>query len=141
MRATRLLLISLLAVATVGCYHQTVQTGRPVGPKVVDMPWVATWLWGLVPAKEIDTRASCPGGVAVVETEQSFVNGLVGAVTLGIFTPLHVRVTCSGGTASLPAGAATITVAQNASDEERTAAFQQAIAQSIEQHAAVIIRF
>jgi Bor protein len=141
MRANRLLLISLLAVATVGCFHQTVQTGRPAGSKVVDMPWVATWLWGLVPAKEIETRASCPGGVAVVETEQSFMNGLVGAITFGIFTPLHVRVTCSGGTASLPARATTITVAQNATDEERTAALQQAIAQSIEHHEAVIIRF
>jgi hypothetical protein len=38
-----------------------------------------------------------------VETEHSFLNGLVGALTLGIYTPMHLTVTCaSGATAEVP---------------------------------------
>ena len=67
----------------------------PGDPLVVDRQFVATWLWGIVPAKPIDVRQECPSGVAKVETEQSFVNGLVGVVTLGIYSPQHLRVTCA----------------------------------------------
>jgi hypothetical protein len=30
-----------------------------------------------------------------VETEHSFLNGLVGALTLGIYTPMHLTATCA----------------------------------------------
>jgi hypothetical protein len=35
--------------------------------------------------------------VAKVETERSFLNGLVGAITWNIYTPMHVLVTCASG--------------------------------------------
>jgi hypothetical protein len=35
--------------------------------------------------------------VSKVETEHSFLNGLVQFVTLGIYTPMHLTVTCAGG--------------------------------------------
>jgi Bor protein len=139
MSGKRILPILLLSFAA--CFHQVVQTGRPASQTVVDKPWVATWLWGLVPAKELDMRASCPSGVAVVETEQSFVNGLVAAVTLGIFTPQHVRVTCASRTASLPSHAINVVIAPNVTPAERADAFRDAVRESAENHTPVIVRF
>lgn len=90
-RVASLLLVAVLA----GCYHQIVQTGRPPSPVVVRHAWTATWLWGLVPAEEIDVTSQCQNGVATVETQQSFMNGVVGLVTLGIYDPRDVKITCA----------------------------------------------
>ncbi len=46
----------------------------------------------------------CPGGVARVETQQSFVNGLVGTLTSGIYTPLQVTTTCANARPSAQLG-------------------------------------
>ena len=91
----RWLPMALVAVLSAGCFHQVVQTGRSASSTVVDKPWVPMWIFGLVQAQPIETRPLCPTGIATVETETSFLNGLVGGVTLGIFTPMarphHVR--------------------------------------------------
>src|SRR5262245_35105262 len=95
--------VMLLAVSATACYHQVINTGRPAGTTVIDMPWVQGWLWGLVAPQPIETRAQCPSNVATVVTEMSFQNGLVSALTLGIYTPQHVTITCAAaGRASLP---------------------------------------
>jgi hypothetical protein len=52
---------------------------------------------GIVPPSELSTKDTCPQGVAKVETERSFLNGLVGAITYNIYTPMHVKVTCANG--------------------------------------------
>jgi hypothetical protein len=80
---------------TTACFHQTVQSGLEPSTTVVERQFVATWLWGIVPAQPIDMRQSCPSGVATVETEQSFLNGLVGVLTIGIYSPQRLRVTCA----------------------------------------------
>jgi len=38
-------------------------------------------------------------GVARVETQQSFLNGLVSLLTLSIFTPMEITITCGQGDA------------------------------------------
>ena len=131
----------LVVLFTSACYHQVVQTGRPAGSTVVDKPWVSTWLWGLVAAQPIDVRQQCPSGTAMIETETSFVNGLVGALTLGIWTPQHVRVTCATGSASLPANAIQVYISSTSTAEERRHLINDAIEQSLEQHAPVVLRF
>jgi len=83
-----------------GCYHVTVITGAPEGPTVTDKPWQNSFVYGLVPPPELAMREACPQGVAKVETEISFLNGLVSAITWNIYTPLHARVTCASGPAS-----------------------------------------
>jgi hypothetical protein len=46
------------------------------------------------------------GGVAKVETEHSFLNGLVAFFTIQIYTPMHITATCSAsGSAPAPAPA------------------------------------
>ncbi len=45
----------------------------------------------------VDAAKICGGAENVVktETQQTFVNGLLGFITLGIYTPLEARVYCS----------------------------------------------
>jgi hypothetical protein len=131
----------LVVLFTSACFHQVVQTGRPAGSTVVDKPWVSTWLWGLVAAQPIDVRQQCPSGTAMIETETSFVNGLVGGLTLGIWTPQHVRVTCASGSASLPANAIQVHISAASSAGERLQVINDAIEQSREQHVPVVLRF
>ena len=87
-----------LAVASVGlsgCYHITVTTGAPAAPTVVDKPWQNSFIYGLVPPPELNTKDLCANGVSQVETEHSFVNGLVAMLTFSLYTPMHARVTCA----------------------------------------------
>lgn len=91
----RLALFLALAFSTTACFHQTFHSGLTPSTTVVERTFVATWFWGIVPAAPIDVRDSCRSGVATVETEQSFMNGLVGVVTLGIYSPQYLRVTCA----------------------------------------------
>jgi len=88
---------AVLVVLTTACFHQKVHSGLTPSDSVVQREYVATWLWGIVPADTIDTRRECPSGVATVETRQTFLNGLVAVLTLGIYTPQSLRVTCATG--------------------------------------------
>ena len=47
--------------------------------------------------KAVDAAKICGGAENVVktETQQTFVNGLLGFIALGIYTPLEARVYCS----------------------------------------------
>ena len=101
---------------------------------------MATWLWGLVPADDISTVAECPNGVATVETQQSFANGLVGLLTIGIYTPQEVRVTCAQAGAMLPTGPE-IDVQHGASIDVRIAAIQQAAEIAARTHQTVVVRY
>ncbi len=136
----RWLSVSLLALSSAACFHQVVNTGRTPGTTVVEKPFVATWIFGLVAAPEIDVRKECPSGVAIVQTEQSLVNGIVSIITFGIFTPQHVTVTCASGTASLPSAAPVIRIPATATPQERAALLNDAVEQSIASHAAVVLR-
>jgi len=45
------------------------------------------WLAGAFPTETIDVRTICPNGAAAVEEETSWVDALIYAVTLSIYTP------------------------------------------------------
>ncbi len=82
------------------CYHATVETGLTPSTVTLEQPFASAWIYGLVPPKTVQAAEKCSSGVAKVETQQSFLNGLVGALTLGIYTPMNIKVTCAaGGTA------------------------------------------
>ena len=83
------------AMLLTGCYHVTVISGTSPSPTVVDKPWQNSFVYGLVPPPELNVKEQCPNGVQKVETETSFVNGLVGALTWSIYTPIHAKITCS----------------------------------------------
>jgi hypothetical protein len=85
------------AVVCSGCYHVTVITGAPPSAQTIDLPWQMSFAFGLVPPPAVATNPPCTQGVARVETERSFLNGLASAVTSGIVTPIHAMVTCASG--------------------------------------------
>lgn len=92
---TRIPILVLGALLLTGCYHVTVISGTSPSPTVVDKPWQNSFVYGLVPPPELNVKEQCPNGVQKVETETSFVNGLVSALTWSIYTPIHARITCS----------------------------------------------
>ena len=92
---TKYTTLVLGALLLTGCYHVTVISGTSPSPTVVDKPWQNSFVYGLVPPPELNVKEQCPNGVQKVETETSFVNGLVGALTWSIYTPIHARITCS----------------------------------------------
>ncbi len=72
---------------------------------LIEKDFAAAWIIGLVPPKTLETQAKCPNGVSKVETKLSFLNQLVAFLTLDIYTPMMIKVTCAqGGRASLSPG-------------------------------------
>ena len=91
------LTLALTTFLLTGCFHQVVNTGvAPAAGNATITKTASLYFFGLVGA-EVDTVADCPTGAAVIETQQTFVNGLLAVVTLGIYTPQTVTITCAAG--------------------------------------------
>ena len=98
-----LLNITCLLAFTVACYHATIDTGLTPSTVTIEKPWANGWIYGLVPPSPVETAKKCPNGVAKIDTQLSFANQLVDFLTLGIYTPMDIKVTCAQGrSASLP---------------------------------------
>jgi len=78
-----------------GCYHANVTTGLEPSAQVYEQTFASAWVFGLVPPNVVQAQNECRNGVARVETRLSFVNMLVGNLTFGIYTPMHIKVTCA----------------------------------------------
>ena len=89
--------LALLFAASTGCYHSVVDTGLEPGPTLYHEKWESAWIVGLVPAR-VDATGACGGPWARVETQKSFLNGLVSILTLGIYSPHEVQVVCAATT-------------------------------------------
>ena len=89
-----MLLATALALLITGCAQQTftVQNKPAAVAQRKPSPIISSFLGG---QKKIAAKI-CGGAENVVktETQQTFVNGLLGFITLGIYTPLEARV-CS----------------------------------------------
>ena len=93
----KMLLATALALLITGCAQQTFTVqNKPaaVAPKETITHFLRFWNWA---KKTVDAAKICGGAENVVktETQQTFVNGLLGFITLGIYTPLEARVYCS----------------------------------------------
>ena len=89
--------IAALLLLSAGCYHASIESGMKPGNDKIEKEWASGWAWGIVGPDPIEAQSKCASGVSKVETEHSFLNGLVQFVTLGIYTPMHLTVTCAGG--------------------------------------------
>ena len=119
--------VAALVIALAACYHATIDTGLTPSTTVIDKPWASSWIDGLVPPNTIETQAKCRSGVSKVETQHSFLNWLVGAITFGIYTPMSIKVTCAqGGRAAIPTGAQEIEVGLAATPQEVQNAWNRA---------------
>jgi hypothetical protein len=88
----------LCAVALGGCYRATFIRDPDAVRGAEHDKWASFFLWGLVGEETLDVHQYCPDGrVAEVQTQANFWNGLVGLVTIGIYAPRTVYVTCSAG--------------------------------------------
>jgi Bor protein len=132
-----------LVVTTVllpACWHATIETGLTPSTQVIQKDWASAWIYGLVPPSTVETRSKCPNGVAKVETQLSFLNMLVTFLTLDIYSPMSIKVTCAqGGRAAVPAGAPEIRVGANASGAQLSDAFAQAAATVLKTGAPVYV--
>lgn len=88
------LALTVLMLTSVACYHTIIDTGVEPGQVGYHEKWETAWLVGLVPA-EVDAEAVCGGPWARVETQQSFLNGLVTILSFGIYAPHEVEVVCA----------------------------------------------
>ncbi|GMR14103.1 MAG: hypothetical protein BMS9Abin29_2336 [Gemmatimonadota bacterium] len=88
----------MLIIVTTGCFEHTYTMGQDAAaaPIVYD-EWQVQWLGGLIGERTLDIDVLCPSGNATIHDEQSFLNGLVSALTVGIFTPTTVKIRCEGG--------------------------------------------
>ena len=92
----KMLLATTLALLITGCAQQTFTVqNKPAAVAPKPSPsFLRFWNWA---KKTVDAAKICGGAENVVktETQQTFVNGLLGFITLGIYTPLEARVYCS----------------------------------------------
>lgn len=119
--------LALALVSSMACYHAVVLTGRSESSTVVEEQWAKGWVFGLVPPDPIDVSKQCAGGVAKVETQHSFLNMLVQFLTIDIFTPMDIKVTCAGP------GMAPKTSMMVTPSDQTPAAQREAFAQAVQQ--------
>ncbi len=141
MRIVRPLSLLVLFAAVGACFHTTIDTGLEPSQRTIHEPWANSWIVGLVPPSTIETAEKCPSGVSKVETQQSFLNGLVGILTLGIYTPMEIKVTCAaGGGDDLP-DKTDVSIGEGASLAEVQSAFMKAADQTVEERRPVFVQF
>jgi hypothetical protein len=88
------------ALLATGCYTTRFQSNlAPGGAKFEEKG--NFFLWGLVGEKEVDLKKMCPAGPARWQNQQTFVDGLIGTVTLGIYIPRTITVECTGAKAMM----------------------------------------
>jgi hypothetical protein len=119
--------VALIAVVASGCYRATVDTGLVPSGQAVRKDWAHSFIGGLVPPATVETATRCPNGVARVETQLSFLNMLVGAITWGIYTPMSIHVQCAAARAGAAEAGSTLRVAHGASLHERVRVMNEAI--------------
>ncbi len=54
-------------------------------------------IFGIVGTAEIHAEAMCPGGVHQVVSKESFIDLVLGAITIGIYTPRTYEIECAAG--------------------------------------------
>jgi hypothetical protein len=91
----------------------------------------------------VETAAKCPNGVARVETRLSFLNQLVSGLTLGIYTPMEIVVTCAErSSSSLDSGTESdLHVRLDASDQEVLQVFALAAEKAVRSKKPVYVHF
>ena len=89
------LLIAVLVMT--GCAAQTFNINGSNGEVPTTQKSQTFFISGLGQEQVIDAAAVCGGAdkVVKVEAQHTFVNGLFGAITFGIYTPRDVKVYCA----------------------------------------------
>ena len=130
-RIASLLVIPILAFALSGCYSAQVTTDKQPSGQVIEKPWATGFVAGLAtPGAQIDAAQQCSNGVAMVETQVSFLNQLATFVTFNLYSPMSVTVTCAAGGSMSDLQAPDFTVPEEADDATVHDVFRAAAQQS-----------
>lgn len=90
------LLTGALLLATSGCYKATFYKNASAVKGEEHEEWTDFFVFGMVGSEQIDVKRFCSNGdAAVIRTGGNVGTGLVGALTIGIYTPRKVYVTCA----------------------------------------------
>lgn len=128
------------ALLSAACYHAIVETGRTAEDTSITRHFQPSFVYGLVPPQPVNVAGQCPNGIARVETQHTFVEGLVAAITVGIFTPMTISVTCATRGTALAPGEQMLDVGQR-TPEARQAAMAAAASLSAKTGHAVYVRY
>jgi Bor protein len=133
--------LAIATLATSACFHATINTGAAPGTQIIDQPWASSFIFGLIPPKTVEVASQCPNGVARVETQHSFLNSLVAFITLDIYTPMTITVTCaSGGRADATQLRPDISISQADGVTSVQNAFAVAATRSVSQRSPVLVQ-
>lgn len=95
-----------LLFCTTGCQTVHYTTNRHGGGGQVEQN-APFFLWGLVGEKVVNLNEVCAHGAARWHNQQTFLDGFLGAITLGIYSPRTIFIECAGDAgAQLPPPAA-----------------------------------
>jgi Bor protein len=83
-----------------GCFTTALHDAR-VTPGEKHDKWRSFFLWGLAGKAEIDVREFCSGDVYEVATGTNFGTWIVSGLTLGIYSPEKIYITCGDGTSKV----------------------------------------
>jgi Bor protein len=88
--------VALICLGLTSCYKATfIRDAQAVSGEEHDK-WTTFFIYGLVGTEEVEVKDFCPSGdAAVIRTGGNFATGFVSAITLGIYTPRKVYVTCA----------------------------------------------
>lgn len=98
MVTTRMVAAAATLVLATGCYTARYQTSLAGGGARSEEKG-HYFLWGLIGEKTVNLKQVCPNGAARWMNQQSFVDGLLGAITIGIYIPRTIEIECAGGKA------------------------------------------
>jgi hypothetical protein len=141
-RIAPLLVIPIVAFTLSGCYSAKVTTDKQPSGQVIEEPWATGFIAGLAtPGAQVDAAQQCSNGVAKVETQVSFLNQLATFVTLNLYSPMSVTVTCAaGGSMSSLMPAPDFTVPEEADDATVHDVFRAAARKSAQAAAPVRVQ-
>lgn len=87
---------SLALLLLTGCYKATFYQNPNAVAGARHERWSDFFIYGLVGSEHFDVRDFCgPDAVAEIRTGANFATGLVSMVTIGIYTPHKVYITCA----------------------------------------------
>lgn len=95
----KLLPLALALCCLSGCFKSTFVYNSAGGAQVLEETRTHKFFGLSGPSKILRADRMCPAGVASVETKASFGNLCLSCVTLQIYTPRTVVVTCNSGQA------------------------------------------
>jgi hypothetical protein len=91
----RVLLAALALTSFTGCYNVTYVAKTRTASSVVHEKKMTFWVAGLAGDHDVPAGQLCPGGVARVHSTTTFVDGLLTGLTLLIYAPRTVKITCA----------------------------------------------